>query len=166
MKLNSDTANKLIKNLQSEIETLLQAESRDCTYSHTPSESPIIPKYSFAATQDRLEELRGKVAALRHAVNRFNVETRVNGFDLTVDEALGYMSRLNEEKRRLYRLTQIPEVTRTRGYGSKEPDLIHRNFNSDEIQAAYKATCDQLMRIQQAINVANLTVEFDVDIDL
>lgn len=166
MKLNSDTANKLIKNLQSEIETLLQAESRDCTYSHSPSESPIIPKYSFADTQAKLEELRGKVAALRHAVNRFNIETKVNGFDMTVDEALGYMSRLNEEKRRLYRLTQIPEVTRTRGFGGKEPDLVHRNFDAGEVQAAYKETCENLMRIQQAINVANLTVEFEVAVEL
>ena len=166
MKLNSDTANKLIKNLQSEIETLLQAESRDCTYSHSPSESPIIPKYSFADTQAKLEELRGKVAALRHAVNRFNIETKVPGFDITVDEALGHMSRLNEDKRRLSSLASIPEITRSREYGSKEPDLVHRNFSNEEVQAAYKETCDQLMRIQQAINVANLTIEFDVDVIL
>ena len=166
MKLNSDTASKLIKNLQSEIDMLLQAEKRDCTYSHSPSETPVIPEYSFAATQAKLEDLRGKIAALRHAVNRFNVETRIQGFDITVDEALGRMSRLNDEKRRLARLAAIPEAARSREYGSKEPDLIHRNFNSDEVQAAYKETCDQLMRIQQAINVANLTVEFDVAIEL
>lgn len=166
MRMNSDTANKIIKNLQSEAEMLLQAERRDCTYSHTPSESPIIPVYDFGATQAKLGELRGKIAALRHAVNRFNVETKVDGFDLTVDEALGYMSRLNEEKRRLQNLTSIPEVTRTRGLGSKEPDLVHRNFNADEVQAAYKETCNQLMLIQQAINVANLTKEFEVNIEL
>lgn len=166
MKMNSDTASKLIKNLQSEIDMLLQAEKRDCTYSHTPSEAPVIPEYSFADTQKRLEELRGNMAALRHAINRFNIETRIPGFDITVDEALGRMSRLNEDKRRLSRLASIPDVTRSREYGSKEPDLVHRNFNSDEVQAAYKETCDQLMRIQQAINVANLTIEFDVDVKL
>lgn len=166
MKLNSDTANKIIKNLQSEIDMLLQAERRDCTYSHTPSESPIIPKYSFSDTQSKLGALRDKIAALRHAVNRFNVETKVDGFDLTVDEALGYMSRLNEEKRRLHNLTSIPEVTRTRGLGGKEPDIVHRNFDAGEVQAAYKATCGELMLIQQAINVANLTKEFEVNIEL
>ena len=94
MKMNSDTASKLIKNLQSEIDMLLRAEKRDCTYSHSPSETPIVPEYSFADTQKRLEELRGNMAALRHAVNRFNIETKVPGFDITVDEALGHMSRL------------------------------------------------------------------------
>lgn len=166
MKMNSDTASKLIKNLQSEIDMLLQSEKRDCTYSHTPSEAPVIPEYNFADTQKRLEELRGNMAALRHAINRFNIETRIPGFDITVDEALGRMSRLNEDKRRLSRLASIPDVARSREYGSKEPDLVHRNFNSDEVQAAYKETCDQLMRIQQAINVANLTIEFDVDVKL
>lgn len=166
MRLNSDSANKIIKHLQSEADMLLQAERRDCTYSHTPSESPIIPTYSFTDTQAKLKALRDKIAALRHAVNRFNVETMVDGFDLTVDEALGYMSRLNEEKRRLHNLISIPEVTRTRGLGGKEPDLVHRNFDANEVQAAYKATCKELMLIQQAINVVNLTKEFEINIEL
>ena len=166
MKMNSDTASKLIKNLQSEIDMLLRAEKRDCTYSHSPSETPIVPEYSFSDTQKRLEELRGNRAAQRHAVSRFNIETKVPGFDITVDEALGHMSRLNEDKRRLSSLASIPEITRSREYGSKEPDLVHRNFSNEEVQAAYKETCDQLMRIQQAINVANLTIEFDVDVIL
>ena len=166
MKMNSDYANKTIKNLQAEIDSVLQEESNVRTYSHTASEQPVITPYSFADTQKILGDLRGKIAIIRHAVTKFNVRTKLPGYDMTVDEGLGYMSMLHVEKKRLYAMTQIPEVERTRAYGSKEADYVHRNFDLEEVQKAYKDVCDELMRIQQAINVANLTKEFDVDIEL
>lgn len=166
MKMNSDYANKAIKNLQAEVDSLLKADQRNRTYSHAPNETPVIPEYNFAETQKRLRDLRKKIATLRHAVNRFNVKTKLQGFDMTVDEGLGYMSTLNGEKKRLYSMTIIPEVDRIREYGSKEPDLVHRNFAIEEAKAAYSEVCDELMRIQQAINIANLTKEFEVDIEL
>ena len=89
MKFSSDTANKTIKNLQAEIDTLLSAEERDKTYSYGVSEEPVKPTYSFAETQKQLKELRDKVAVLRHAVNKFNISTTLEGFGFTVDEALG-----------------------------------------------------------------------------
>jgi len=162
--MNSDFANKTIKNLRAEEATLLQAESRDQTYSYAASEQPQIPPYSFPETQRRLSEIRGKIAAIRHAVNKFNINTKLDGYDMTVDEALGRMSLLHEEKNRLYRMLQIPEKTRSREYGSKEADYICRNFDIAEVQAAYDSVCEELMKLQQAINIANLTVESEVGI--
>jgi len=164
MKMNSDFANKTIKNLRAEEATLLQAETRDRTYSYAASEQPQIPPYSFPETQRRLAEIRGKIAAIRHAVNKFNINTKLDGYDMTVDEALGRMSLLHGEKNRLYGMLQIPEKARSREYGSKEADYICRNFDIAEVQAAYDAVCEELMKLQQAINIANLTVEFEVRI--
>lgn len=166
MKMNADFANKTVKNLQAEIDSILQEEMSARTYSHAASETPVISPYDFQETQAKLAALREKVAAIRHAVNRFNVRTKLPGYQKTVDEGLGYMSVLHREKQRLYAMTQIPEVERTRAYGSKEADYVHRNFDPAEVQKAYKEVCDELMRVQQAINVVNLTREFDVDIEL
>lgn len=163
MKFSSDTANKTIKNLQAEIDTLLSAEDRDKTYSYGVSEEPVKPAYSFAETQKQLKELRDKVAVLRHAVNKFNISTTLEGFGFTVDEALGRMSMLHREKSRLYALLQVPEKTRVRSYGSREADFVYRNFDIEEVKAAYDAVCEELMQIQQAINVANLTITFEVE---
>lgn len=163
MDMNSDYANKTIKNLQAEIDSLLQAESLNRTYSYGVSEQPVIPEYSFTDTQARLEILRKKIAVLRHAINRFNVTTKVQDFDMTVDEALGYMSMLNTEKKRLYDLLQIPEKTRERAYGSREADFVCRNFDIADVQAEYDRVSEELLRIQQAINIANLTVRFEVE---
>ncbi len=166
MKINSDFANKIIKNLQAEVNSLLQAETRNRTYSHSVSEKPVLPEYDFVSTQNKLKELHNKIATIRHAINKFNIETVLDGYDMTVDEGLGYMSVLHNDKSRLYEMIQIPEIERSRPYGSKEADIIHRNFNLDEVQSEYKRVCDELMKIQQAINIANLTKEFEVDVEL
>lgn len=163
MKMNSDYANKTIKNLQAEIDSLLQNEEIGKSYSYGVSETPVIPEYSFSDTQEKLFALRNKIAVLRHAINVFNITEKIGGFDITVDEALGRMSMLNGEKKRLYDLLQIPEQTRRREYGSREADIICRNFDAAEVQKEYDRITDELMRIQQAINIANLTVEFDVE---
>ena len=164
MAMNSDYANKTIKNLQAEIDSLLQTESLNRTYSYGVSEQPEIPEYSFTDTQARLGILRKKIALLRHAINRFNVTTKVQDFDMTVDEALGYMSMLNTEKKRLYDMLRIPEKARERTYGSREADFVCRNFDVAQVQEEYDRVSEELLRIQQAINIANLTVNFEVDI--
>ena len=164
MEMNSDYANKTIKNLQAEIDSLLQTESLNRTYSYGVSEQPEIPEYSFTDTQARLGILRKKIALLRHAINRFNVTTKVQDFDMTVDEALGYMSMLNTENKRLYDMLRIPEKARERTYGSREADFVCRNFDVAQVQEEYDRVSEELLRIQQAINIANLTVNFEVDI--
>lgn len=165
MKMNSDFANKTIKNLQAEVVTLLQAEERDKTYSHAVSETPQIPAYSFSETQAKLAELRGKIAVIRHAINTFNISATLPGYNMTLDEGLGRMSLLHGEKKRLYELLQIPETARERTYGSKEADYVHRNFDVAEVQTAYDNVCTELMKLQQAINIVNLTEEFEIPIE-
>ena len=163
-RMSSDTANKTIKNLQAEVDSLLAAEERDMTYTYGVSETPCPPVYSFADTQTQLTELRGKIAKLRHAINVFNITTPLPGYEeMTVDEGLGRMSLLHREKQRLYNMLQVPEKTRQRGYSQREADFVCRNFDIHEVQAAYDIVCQGLMDIQQAINIANLTIQFEVE---
>ncbi|MBQ4258320.1 MAG: hypothetical protein II713_04890 [Clostridia bacterium] len=164
MKINSDTANKLIKNYKAEIEALLILESQGTTYSYAPGEEPIIPEYSFRKTQEELHSLEEKTLRLSHAVAVFNSTTVLPEYSVTLDEAIGRMSRLNEEKKRLYALLQIPEKKRERSYGGGDADITCRNFDQAEVRAAYNQVTKDLMALQQAINIANLTQTFEVDL--
>ena len=164
MKMNSDYANKLCKKLVEEEKSILSYESTARTYSHTPSEKPTIPAYSFQETETKLREVRGKIAGLKRAINKFNTSEILENYGITIDQALFQMSVMHGDKARLAEMLQIPEVSRSREYGSKEPDITHRNFSVDEVQARYDELCEDLMKLQQAINIANLTIEFDVDI--
>ena len=164
MKINSDTANKLIKNYDAEISALLEAESANSTYSYSVGEEPVIPEYSFRETQDKIHAFQDKIGKLRHAVAVFNSGKFLPDYGCTLDEAIGKMRRMNAEKKRLYELLQIPEKQRSRSYGSREADIKCRNFDAAEVRAAYDKIVTDLMEIQQAINVANLTETFEVDL--
>ena len=164
MKLNSDTANKLIKNYDAEITALLEAENANSTYSFSVGEEPVIPAYSFRETQDKIHGFQDKIGKLRHAVAVFNAGKVLPEYACTLDEAIGRMSRMNAEKKRLYDLLQIPEKQRSRSYGSREADIRCRNFDAAEVRAAYDKVVEDLMKIQQAINIANLTETFEVDL--
>lgn len=166
MKMNSDYANKILKDLQQNVDSVLFDESVSKTYSYALNETPVIPEYSFTQTQKTLSLLRHQIAVLKHAINKFNVETKLQGYDMTMDEALGQMSRLHNEKKRLNALLQIPEKTRERGFRGMEADYVCRNFDIEDVKKEYANVKDELIRLQQAINLANLTEEFDVDIDL
>lgn len=164
MKLNSDTANKLIKNYNAEISALLEAESANSTYSYSASETPVIPDYSFKDTLEKIHAFEDKIGRLRHAVSVFNSGKFLSEYGCTLDEAIGRMSRMNAEKKRLYDLLQIPEKQRSRSYGSREADITCRNFDVAEVREAYDKVVQDLMAIQQAINIANLTDTFEVDL--
>ena len=55
MRLNSDTANKLVKQLTKARGALLHQESQVDTYSYLQGEDPYKPDYDFATTQAKLE---------------------------------------------------------------------------------------------------------------
>lgn len=163
MKFTSDTANKTLKNLQAEMEATLNSADQSMTYSHGPAETPIIPKYDFKETEEKVQGLRKKIATIRHAINKFNVNTVIEDLGITVDEALGEMSYLNTKKKRLYRMLQIQETSRQRAFGGREPDITHRNFNIEDAKAEYDKVCEYLIKYQQAINIANLTITFEIE---
>ena len=163
-KMTADTANKTIKNLQAEINALLQEEAKARTYSYSPGEEPDPPAYDFVATQDRLDTLRDQISVLRHAINQFNVNHRLEKLDgITLDEALRKMSVKHADKKRLFEMLQIPERDRVRSFGGRDADYVCRNFDKAAVKAAYDYVSNELMLIQQEINIANLTETLVVD---
>ena len=160
-KYTSDSANKIIKNLQAEVDRILDIEKRYRTYSHGPDETPIVPtEYDFGETRNEVAKLRAEIGKLRHAVNVFNATAILPDDTITIDEALFRMHHLNEDKKRLQEMLAIPEVERERLYG-READIVHRNFDPRKAKAAYTDVCSELMGIQQKINMANMTMEFE-----
>ena len=57
MRLNSDTANKLVKQLTKARSALLHQESQVNTFSFLQGEEPFKPAYDFAATQAKLGQI-------------------------------------------------------------------------------------------------------------
>lgn len=104
MQLTSAMANKIIKKLHDENGALLQSEAKDKTTTYAAGETPIESVYSFVATHKKLWENNRKICLLRHAISKFNLETKLNVLgctDMTIDQALVKMRMLTEDKSRL-----------------------------------------------------------------
>lgn len=164
MLVNSDTANKIAKNIDLVISRLQKKETDGLTYTCLQDEIPLIPDYSFADTQKKLRELTLERAHIRHCIAMFNMTTpvEVSGQTMMVDEALARMEFLIRRKKKLDEMLALPEVQRTMPYGSKTPEFTRRNFDPDEVQAAYDAASSELIALQQAVNIANLTITFEI----
>lgn len=163
MKVTISEANRKAQQLKLEYTRILNEEKSVKTYAHGEGEQPIIQDYDFNGTQNRLRVLNDRIAWIRHAVNQFNVSTKVQGLNITVDEALVRISMLSGMKKRLDEMLLIPEVTRENNYRAVE--IVHRNFDPAEVQAEADEVTDELNRLRAALDLTNLTSTIDIDSD-
>lgn len=163
MKVTSAYANKLIRGYREELAALVSSERDTCTTTYGANETPIETGYDFSSTQTEMDALNSKIAKLRHGINVFNTATKLEDFDFTVDESLVRMAMLTEKKNRLSRMKGVRELTRSSGYRS-EPEFTKRNYDAALVEAEYRKTSDELVRLQMALDKANMSIEFDVDI--
>lgn len=165
MQLTSAMANKLIKQIREENQKIFYAEQKDSKTTYIAGEEPIPSDYSFVATQNLLWENNHKIRILRHAINRFNMETKLKTLGITIDQALVYMAMLTDDKTRLDRLRQAKPLERRTGMGGVS-EYTKRNYDAADVEAAYKSISDTLRTLQLELDEVNLTIPFDVDIDM
>ena len=161
MQMNCDSINKLVKQLQTDRDALVSRERRDSSYSYLVGESPIIPEYHFTAVQEQIDGYNQRIIALKHIVNEFNLRTELPGLGRTIDEALIRMAMLNSEKHKLERMRNATERSReTTMRGASEVTVI--NYSLADAQKRYEVIAAELKAIQQALNIANLTLTMEV----
>lgn len=167
LRLNCDAANKLIKQLTTDRQALLIQEAQASYFSYLQGEEPFKPDYDFTATQNQLDEYATKIAAIRHAVNEFNVKTVLPGLDITVDQALVMLPILTAEKDKLDRMRQSLPKTRVRSSSNGQvSEFRESNFAPKDAENRYRNVLIRLTDIQQALNTVNLTGEIFVDINI
>ena len=120
MKYTSAQANKLLKKLNDEYSALLDKEQRSRDFRAAMGEDveSVRPAYDYAETQARLAELEGKIRALKHAINCFNMTHFVDGFEMTIDEMLVYIPQLTRRKNKLLEMkSRLPKERVEEQYG-------------------------------------------------
>ncbi len=163
MRLNSDTANKLVKQLTKARGALLHQESQVDTYSYLQGEDPFKPDYDFATTQAKLGQIGEAIVALKHAINVFNTTTQLPGLGITVDMALVELPILSANVNKLEAMYRILEKTRSTNVAAKTAEYTCRNYSAEEAAAACAASRERLVAIQQGLNTVNMTETFEVD---
>lgn len=163
MRLNSDAANKLVKQLTKAQSALLHQESQVNTYSFLQGEEPFKPDYDFSATQAKLDQISEAIVALKHAINLFNTTTKLPGLDITVDMALVELPILSANAGRLEAMSRVLEKTRSTNMVAKAAEYTCRNYSAEEAAASGAAARKRLVAIQQGLNTVNMTETFEVD---
>ena len=168
MKLTSSEANKLLKRLNADYQSLTVTEYQSCSFLAATGEhiESVRPEYDFKKTQKEIGAVCAKIRALKHAINVFNSTTVVDGFDMTIDELLVYMPQLSERVSRLDSMrSQLPKLReQTYGTGTNTTiDYRYTNYDQTAAAAEYEKMFELLSKAQHALDLVNNTKVFEVD---
>ena len=167
MLVTSKEANKLLQQLQTEEENILDKESKVCTFLAAVGEDveSCRPAYDYEKTQAQLKEIREKIIKVKHSINRFNTETVVGGINKTIDEMLVYIPLLTSQKNRLGNMrNKMPKARELFNMRSTIIDYRYTNYDVNKVNDDYNEVCDELARAQIALDKVNVTNKFEIDI--
>lgn len=165
MKLTSAEANKLLRKLNDERNAILVMEQRLRSFVAATVENieDARPEYSYEATKARVEELDTQIRKIKHAITMFNVTHELPEIGMTIDQVLVYIPQLTEKKSKLAFMRSIPK--KQRNMVAKSANLIeytYANFDIEEIEKDYLAVVDELAKVQNALDLANSTISFEI----
>lgn len=167
MKYTSAEAGKLLKKLNDEQSSIILREQNSMEFLAAVGEDieSVRPKYNFKETQDALDEVKGKIRKLKHALNVFNSTTVIPEFGMTIDEMLVYIPQLTARKNELARMKdRLPKVREQTRMNSAILDYRYLNYDVNEVAAAYEHICDMLAKAQTALDMANMNQTLEVDL--
>ena len=122
-------------------------------------------RIDYTAVQEKLAELEDKARRLKHAINVFNISQTIDDSGMTIDQALVYIPQLSERKRKLAIMRAAQK--KKRNESMKSSNLIeytYANYDIEQAEADYQSTSDELARVQNALDLINSTVQFEIDI--
>ena len=146
---------KEIKKLEEVKETLLNEESDNCIVTYLQKETPINTGYDYNLTNIKIEECDTEILRLKSLLTKANVETNVEGFEMTISEALVYLAQLNEKLKRLSYLVNLKPLKRSTGYDSV-PEFTKIVFDREKVLKDYEEVRNLIPKLQMAIDRTNL----------
>ena len=167
MKMTSAAAAKELKKLNEQHEALTAMENKSSEFIAAIQEDieTVRPAYDYAAVQKELAEVEQKIRALKHAINTFNLGQTVPGFDMTIDQMLVYIPQLSARKRKLEQMKDKLPRERVRGGSFSNSGIIEYTYVNYDLKAVsrdYDKVTDELSRAQNALDLVNSTIEFEV----
>ena len=169
MKYTSSEANKLLRKLNSDLDTLFHIENQSKTFLAATGEDPesVRPEFNYEQTQEEIKELQRKIRTVKHAINMFNTNTIVPGFDMTIDEMLVYLPQMHYRVLTLDEMRNMIPKVRERTYGSGSNatiDYRYINFDREKVKKDYEKAIEEYNRAQLVLDSINNSETFEIDI--
>lgn len=168
MKYTSAEAAKILRQLNENYSALLGMETQSMAFVAALNEDieSVRPKYDYADTQKKLDELENKIRIVKHAINVFNTTHIIPEFNMTIDQMLIYLPQLSQRKDKLYRMkNRLPKVReKSSCSGSNIIDYRIVNYDIAAAEADYNEAAALLSKAQTALDVVNNTETMEINI--
>lgn len=167
MKLTSKKADKLLEELQDDLNNLLKKERQNAIFVSATNEDleSNRPEYSYEEAQKEIDEINSKIRTVKHAISIFNTTTIVKEFNMNIDELLVYIKQLKEDLLRLTFMRGIPAKRRNDSViRGNVIDYEYANFDTKVIEDKCKETLQKYNKAHLILNDINTNTEFEIDI--
>lgn len=161
-----DYANKLVKRLQDQHNSMIQYDRSANSYSYYVSETPEIPEYSFRDTQDKFEAIENMIIDIKHKIREVNMSKNIQS-GITADEAILKLAFLTRKRDRVQHMAnQLPRRQIVTG-GSNGSQVVVCNYDVAEAKDEYNKICKEILQLQDELNTFNalnqIRIEEDID---
>ncbi len=116
--------------------------------------------YSYDNNRKLVKELQKREMDIHMALNRFNANTKVDGYDMTMSEALVRLGQIRSELKAVSPLADMPECPK-----DKRPYVVDgirvRCFDGDKAKEDLEALQIELANLQVAVDKTNLNSVID-----
>lgn len=161
MKVCNAEAMKMIKELEEEKRMLIYNEDYRSTVSYKEGETKGAATYEYQKTRERVAGLDSEIRRIRFAIAKANCEIMVDGFDITISEALVLLAQLRGEYEQLKKLSGRMQISR-RITTTGVVEYTECLYDVAQVEQEQKALNRKIGKLQVAIDRANLTNVIEV----
>lgn len=164
MKICLAEAIKMVKEYEEKKNNLIYAEDNRSLIVYKEGEVKPACKYDYDETRSAVWKCNDAIRKIKYLVAQANITAVVDGFDISIAEALVLLAQLSCEYNQLEDLSTHQQLTRS----ISSTGIVEYNeymFDIDRVEADSIALKKKISRLQVAIDRANLNTYIDVDLD-
>lgn len=165
MKVTSTQAAKMVRDLNEKIEQAKVLDKKSRTFLAVIGEDPdtVRPNYDYIRSSQKIDNLQRRLRRVKHAINVFNTQQKLEGFNITIDEALIMLPQLTSEKKILTEMAErLPKERKSDPWTKNIIDYEYVNYDIELVKKDLETTTKLLSELQTELNKVNTTVEFEI----
>ena len=151
---------KMLKCIESDLEYIHSQDRNETSIKCDIDGEPIYESdYNFAFNREEAKQLYESESKIKLILAKFNVETKIIGYDMTIIEGLVRIAQLRNEIRVL---TPMAAKTKyTTNYSGDYGNLYKVVYDVREVKETLKKMQQELSRLQVAIDKTNLNSKIE-----
>ncbi len=157
---------KDLKVIQELINQARQKQHSNSTVSYTEREkATAVCTFDYARSQQELADLQKQERTIKRLLAVSNATTIVEGYDMTIAEALVMLAQLTHNKKVLSRLANKEKVARESAHYRGEAEFTKVCYDIEQAQQDLATLNREIAKLQMALDRTNLTNLIEVEGD-